>query len=213
MAPIDPAVSEGRAWANCLLYLEEFCNPYPNVPYPLSTLAYGQILWVLAEAIGARSVMEIGIGPSAMSGMIFAHSMGTRGGGSLYSIDIETDRPSAGHRQKAVELMVDWQTTYGDSLALIDSFPPALQVDLLYVDGDHDFAHAYGDTVGYFKYLRPGGYLIIDDYPGCDGVIEARQKLNAEGWHFLHLAHHPPHHNGRLLMQKPRPETFNGLPV
>ena len=214
MTAIDPNLSEGRAWASCLAYLEEFCNPYPGVPYPLSTVAYGQILWVLTEAIGARAVLEIGIGPSAMSGMIFAHSMGTRGGGTLYSIDVETDRPAEFNRLKAAELMVDWQTTYGDSLTVADGFPESLQVDLLYIDGDHDFAHAYGDTKAYFKYLRPGGYLVIDDYPGCYGVIEARQKLQAEGFgQFLHLSHHPPHSNGRLLLQKPRPETYAGVPI
>ncbi len=201
--PIDPAVSEGRTWSNCLLYLEEFCNPYPGVPYPLSTLTYGEVLWTLSQCIGARAVMEIGIGPSAMSGMIFAHSMGSRGGGTLYSIDIETDRPSEGHRQKAAELMVDWKTSYGDSLALVDTFPPALQVDLLYVDGDHDYAHAYGDTVGYLPFLRPGGYLVIDDCPTFEGVVQARHQLEAEGFVFVHLAHEPNYGNGRLVWQKP----------
>ncbi len=213
MTAIDPTLSEGRPWFDCLAYLEEFCNPYPGVPYPLSTVAYGQILWTLTEAIGARAVLEIGIGPESMSGMIFAHSMATRGGGMIYSIDIETDRPKEIYKQKAAELLVDWRQSYGDSLTLVDTLPSNLQVDLLYVDGDHDLTHAYGDTVGYFKYLRPGGYLVIDDYPGCDGVVEARQKLKAEGWDFLHLSHHPPHSNGRLLLQKPRPETYNGRPI
>jgi hypothetical protein len=48
---------------------------------------------------------------------------------------------------------------------------------------------------------------VIDDYPGCDGVIEARRALEDVGLHFLHLAHHPPHKNGRLLLQKA------GLPI
>lgn len=199
--------SQGHAWQTCLAYLEAHCNPHFPEPYPMSTLIYCQVLWMLAESLGVKAVLEIGIGPSACSGIIFAHSMGTRGGGVLVSIDVETDRPDPKYRALAVEQHVDWLVSHGDSLALIETFPPTMQVDLLYVDGDHDYAHAYGDTVGYFKYLRPGGYLVIDDYPGCDGVVDARRQLEQEGFHFLHLAHHPPHFNGRLLLQKP------GLPL
>jgi cephalosporin hydroxylase len=211
---IDPSVypelhpqSPARAWLACVAYLEAHCNPHWPAPYPLSTLQYCQVLWTLAEALGVRSVLEIGIGPHACSGMIFAHSMGTRGGGVLRSIDVDVARPDPTYRQVAVAQQVDWIVSHGDSLTLMDTLPPGLQVDLLYIDGDHDYAHAYGDTVGYWPYLRPGGYLVIDDYPGCDGVIEARRALEDVGLHFLHLAHHPPHKNGRLLLQKA------GLPI
>lgn len=205
----DPAVyaelhaqSYGRAWLTCLAYLEAHCNPYTPDPYPPQTVLYSQLLWVLAEALAVKSVLEIGIGPHAVSGVIFAHSMGTRGGGLLRSIDVEMNRPDPKYRQLAVDQHVDWIVSHGDSLLLTEVMPPTLQVDLLYIDGDHDFAHAYGDTIGYWKYLRPGGYLLIDDFPGCDGVIEAKRQLEVDGLCFVHLAHHPPHSNGRLLCQK-----------
>lgn len=194
--------SHGRAWATCLSYLERECNPHFPDAYPLSTLTYAQVLWMLAECLKVQTVLEIGIGPQAVSGMIFAHSMGTRGGGVLYSIDVDESRPDPKYRRIADDQNVAWHVSYGDSLALIDSLPPTLQVDLLYVDGDHDYAHAYGDTVGYEKYLKPGGYLVIDDFPGCDGVVDADRALTRQGWQFIHLSHHPPHGNGRLVMQK-----------
>ena len=196
------ANSHGRAWLNCLAYLEAHCNPHAPAPYPSSTVLYSQLLWVLAEALGVRNVLEIGIGPDACSGVIFASSMGTRGGGVLRSIDIDESRPKPEYRQLAVENHVDWIVSHGDSLTLVNALPADLQVDLLYIDGDHEYAHAYGDTVGYWPYLRPGGYLVIDDFPGCDGVIQAKKQLEDEGLMFVHLSHHPPHANGRLLCQK-----------
>lgn len=46
---------------------------------------------------------------------------------------------------------------------------------------------------------------MIDDFPGCDGVVDAKKQLEADGLGFVHLAHHPPHANGRLLLQKAWP--------
>jgi hypothetical protein len=209
----EPALmptSTARPWLDCVAFLETHCNPHFPDPYPLSTMLYCQVLWTLAECLGVTSVLEVGIGPHAVSGMIFAHSMGTRGGGVLRSIDVETDRPSAAYRRMALTQKVNWIVTHGDSLALAETLPPDLRVDLLYIDGDHDYAHAYGDTVAYMPFLRPGGYLVIDDYPGCDGVVEARIQLQQEGYAFIHCAHHPPHNNGRLVMQKHLPATYKG---
>jgi hypothetical protein len=205
--------STARDWLTCAAFLEQHCNPHFPDPYPKSTMLYCQVLWTLAESLGVRSVLEIGIGPHACSGMVFAHSMSTRGGGVLYSLDVDESRPLAIYREQAKALKVDWLVTHGDSLGLTKTLPEGFLVDLLYVDGDHDYAHAYGDTVGYWPFLAPGGYLVIDDYPGCDGVIEARIALEKEGFQFLQMAHHPPHGNGRLVLQKPYPQSYKGVAI
>jgi predicted O-methyltransferase YrrM len=188
-------------WADCLAYLEAHCNPEPP-PLSAPTVLYAQVLWVLAECLAVQSVLEVGIGPTSVSGCTFAHSMASRGGGSLTSIDVDTSRPKPAYRAWAQQHGVSWSTYYGDSLSV--TLPTALTVDLLYIDGDHDVVHAYGDTLRYLPYLRVGGYLVIDDFPAYPGVLEAGQELNRQGFQFVHLAHHPPHGNGRLLWQKPR---------
>jgi len=190
-------------WTACSDFLETHCNPNPGW-WPEATAQYTQILWTLAESIGARSVLEVGVGPHAVSGMVFAHSMAGRGGGSLWSIDIDPARPAVPYFRKARELGVDWIVFHGDSLTRAHLLPPTLQVDLLYIDGDHDFAHAYGDTMAYLPFLRPGGLLAIDDWPNDGGVREARARMEAEGMVFVHLPHEPSDGNGRLVWQKPR---------
>jgi predicted O-methyltransferase YrrM len=187
------------AWADCLAYLEAHCNPLPPPLLPES-VRYAQVLWTLCEAIGATAVLEIGIGPTSVSGCTFMHSMATRGGGALVSIDVDPALPQPKFKAKAAELGVAWTTYYGDSLRM--TLPSDLQVDLLYIDGDHDAAHAYGDTVRYLSHLKPGGYLVIDD-SAYEGVIDAAVRLKREGMAFIHLSHHPPHGNGRFVWQKP----------
>ncbi len=188
-------------WSDCLAYLEAHCNPEEG-PLPAATVLYAQILWVLAESLAVQSVLEVGIGPTSISGMTFAHSMASRGGGVLMSIDIDPSRPKPEYRSWAREHGVLWSTSYGDSLSV--TVPEKLSCDLLYIDGDHDTEHAYGDTLRVLPHLRAGGYLLIDDFPAYPGVAEAGFQLYKDGFTFVHLAHHPPHGNGRLLWQKPR---------
>ncbi len=189
-------------WPTCLAYLEAQCNPSTE-PFPASSARYAHVLWLLADCLAARSILEIGVGPTAVSGSTFIHNMGTRGGGHLFSVDIDPTRPRAQDQQWALEHGVVWTVLHGDSLTLAGALPPKLQVDLLYIDGDHDYAHAYGDTVAYLPFLREGGYLVIDDYPTFSGVSTAREQFMREGFQFVHLAHEPPHGNGRLVWQKP----------
>jgi predicted O-methyltransferase YrrM len=193
-------------WDACHRYLVTHCNPDPH-HWPAATDRYAAILWMLSESLAVTNVLEIGIGPTSVSGMVFAHSMGTRGGGHLLSFDIEPDRPLQLHKDTAAGLNVDWAQVYGDSLVTLPAWHADRQYDLVYVDGDHDEAHAYGDTINGLVHLRLGGYLVIDDYPGGDGVVAAVRHLERDGYVFVHLAHHPPHGNGRMVWQK---QAFGG---
>jgi predicted O-methyltransferase YrrM len=168
-------------------------------------MRYAHLLWVLCEAIGVKSVLEIGVGPTSVSGTVFCHSMGSRGGGRLVSYDIDHDRPAAIYRALAKDKGVDWRVVHGDSRQTF-TYPGAepFLFDLVYVDGDHDTEHAIHDTVTGEQYLRPGGYLVIDDYPGNQGVIDAHELLKTRGYACLHIPHDPPDRNGRLVWQKPR---------
>jgi predicted O-methyltransferase YrrM len=183
-------------WADCLRYLQA-----DHASFPTATERYAQTLWVLAEALAVKTVLEIGVGPTAVSGMVFAHSMANRGGGQLVSLDIDKARPHGAYMAKAFDLGVEWTVYHGDSLTMV--WPAPFLADLVYVDGDHDEAHAYSDTVMGVEYLRPGGYLVIDDYPTDAGVVAAADRLKREGFTFVHVAHEPPHGNGRLIWQKP----------
>jgi predicted O-methyltransferase YrrM len=189
-------------YADCKAYLVEHCNPPPH-KWPDETDRYAEILWMLTECIAAKHVLEIGVGPTSVSGMVFAHSMSNRGGGQLVSFDIDPARPRVEYMEHAGALGVKWDVFHGDSLSTVDMFASMFDpFDLVYVDGAHDCEHAYWDTKNAVKYLKRGGYLVIDDSSDL-GVCDARQLLEADGFTFVHLAHRPPHGNGRLVWQKP----------
>lgn len=192
------------AWGDCRDYLEAHCNPTPE-PFPPTSVRYAQVLWLLADCLAVKTVLEVGIGPTAVSGSTFILNMAQRGGGFLLSVDIDQHLPRDVDRQLALTHGVHWTQLYGDSLDVVKQVPEHLRADLLYIDGDHDKTHAYGDTMAYLPFLRPGGYLVIDDFPVFGGVVEALQEFTRHGLQFVHLAHEAPHGNGRLLWQKPGP--------
>ncbi len=198
---LTPDTTHTLDWADCLAYLQAHCQPEDG-NFNAPTALYAMTLWVLAEALAVESVLEVGIGPTSVSGCTFAHSMASRGGGILTSIDLDRSRPKPQYRQWALEHNVLWHTQYGDSMQV--TLPKGYTCDLLYIDGAHDEIHAYEDTKRFLPHLRVGGYLVIDDFPAFEGVKQAAFRLNREGFQFVHLAHHPPHGNGRLLWQKDR---------
>lgn len=191
-------------WAACVASLNRTCRPPDGKDKPLSKSAviYARVLWTLCECLNARQILEIGIGPDiSTSGVTFLHWLKSAGGGHLHSIDINDELPRPEFRAVADELGVPWTITHGDSLT-VDL--PDMQPDLLYIDGDHDQPHATGDVERYWPLLRPGGYLVFDDYPGCDPFAfpMVRASMTVAGLQYLHLSHWPPHGTGRMVLQK-----------
>lgn len=195
-------------WSVCEAYLDVACNEAygepTGTPLPPATRRYAQLLWVLADGLGARRVLEIGIGPTCVSGVVFAHVLAQSPGGHLVSVDLNTARPRGRYQAAVAALGVSWTVVHGDSLdPATQAQVPTAPVDLLYIDGNHEPAYAYGDTRAYLRWLRPGGLLVIDDsrFPG---VVEARRRLEAEGMTFVEVPHDAgPGGNGRLIWQMP----------
>lgn len=187
------------SWADLLDYLDKNCNESNIHPYPYEAELYCQLLWMLCEMTAAKTVIEIGIGPTSASGATFIHSLSKRNG-KLISIDIDPSRPKQIHKDLAKDLGVAWTQIYGDSLS--ESVKVKNECDILYIDGDHDFANALGDTLKFLQNLRDGGFCVIDDYPAFGGVSDAKIALEEKGLKLLHFPHHPPDGNGRLVFQK-----------
>ena len=191
------------AWAACVRYLEQHCNLGRDLPYSPIDYRYALVLWTFAECADAHTILEIGIGPESVSGCTFLYAL-ARHSGHLISIDIEEQLPQQRYRDLAAESGVAWTVVHGDSLDEAVQVPvPPRSVDLLYIDGNHDAAHAEGDLRKFLPYLRQGGYLLIDDFPPEKGVGEGRGALDALIPDHFHLAHNAPAGNGRLVWQRP----------
>jgi predicted O-methyltransferase YrrM len=191
----------GEAWAACLAHLEQHSHQGQTTPYNVPDTLYAMTLFTLAECSAARAILEIGVGPESVSGTTFVHSLARRGG-ALVSVDIDPDLPRPIYRELAARLGVSWSVVTGDSLEVEFHGDPGT-MDLVYIDGNHDAAHADGDLRRYLPYVRPGGYLVIDDFRQAPGIGEGRVGIDAQVPWFLHLAHNVPDGNGRLVWQRP----------
>ena len=45
---------------------------------------------------------------------------------------------------------------------------PSFQADVVYIDGSHEYADVARDLDDYWPFVRPGGFLIVDDYHFAD---------------------------------------------
>ena len=61
-------------------------------------------------------------------------------------------------------------------------------IDLLFVDGDHDYETARADIENFSKWIPVGGYMLIDDYE-MEGVIRATDELVrfSDSWEKLRI--------------------------
>jgi predicted O-methyltransferase YrrM len=157
------------------------------------------LLRYFAELTEAKSILEVGIGAESVSGMTFAYSLANRLPATLISVDVDSSRPGELYRRKGAELGVTWKCVYGDSLS--PEVHVSEKVDVLYIDGDHDFQHAFGDFRKFYDLVKEGGYVIIDDYGEFDGVVAAVRELKSSGYEFQYFPHHSP--NGRVVHRKP----------
>lgn len=158
---------------------------------------YFQTLRRFADACQARTVLEIGIGPEGNSGKIFASSLCRRLPAKIISLDIDTERPRPQDRAEVERTGVEWQVIHGNSLeAVVDD-----EIDLFYVDGNHDYEYALGDFERFIDLVKPGGYILMDDYPAFHGVAEAVAELERRGWYGLYLPYSLE--NGHVIWRKP----------
>jgi ubiquinone/menaquinone biosynthesis C-methylase UbiE len=96
----------------------------------------------------------------------------------------------------------------GDSAKTLGSFPAA-HFDWIYIDGDHTYAGVKRDLAAAHRVLKPGGYMMCNDYTNWDvksaqpyGVAKAvNEMILAENYQVLGLAFEPAGYHD-ILLQK-----------
>lgn len=138
---------------------------------------YVRSLYDAVKELDARTILEIGIGPEAVSGTTFAWAMAENASGTLVSIDLDAERPTRAQIHTIDEMGVRWFIHHGDSRSPHVA-PPALVYDILYIDGDHGAAHVESDFTRFSPLVRKGGLIIFDDYTG--GALHAQFGFEGE---------------------------------
>lgn len=124
---------------------------------------YKEPLTELAKELKPQTVLEIGVGYEGYSTNAWLES-----GAKVVAID----RQDWNHAAKYAKERYGKQFTFlqGDSKELL---PQAqLQYDLIYIDGDHSYEGCKADIINSIPLVKPGGYLVADDYGVTFGAVD-----------------------------------------
>lgn len=107
-------------------------------------------------------IVNIGAG-AGTSGLAFAEA---RPGADLYTVDISPGGPKGGlegerHAFDGANLVYPTQIL-GDSKIVGKDWK--LNIDILFVDGDHSASGIRGDIEAWVPHVKKGGYVIFHDY-------------------------------------------------
>lgn len=165
MRPID-------VYSGCLA--EPVCDMRDHLDY-LRHIACGNILEIGVRGGASTSAFLLGL---------------EEHGGHLYSVDIEAycGAKFAEHPQWTF-IHADSHKIYYDLMARIASpafleGKPGFQFDILFIDGDHEYAGVRAD-LALAEYVKPGGKILMHDVcePSLAGVRQAMDEFLAEkGW-------------------------------
>lgn len=119
------------------------------------------------RSVAKGNILEIGVRSGASTSAFLVGLEGT-GTGRLWSVDInpECGKLFAGHLQWT---FIDTDSKNWDVVKSVMS-PRGLPLDVLFIDGDHEYEGVRADLSNYV-WLRPGGLILMHDVaeadPGC----------------------------------------------
>lgn len=157
--------------------------------FPIIGPAAGQFCYLLARALGARRVFELGSG-FGYSTAWFARAVAENGGGEVHHVvwDSELSRRARGHLS-VLGLVEDVRFHVGEAVAELRRTPGPF--DLIFNDIDKEGYPASLEVIA--ERLRPGGLLIVDNAlwhgrpfddadhtPATEGVRELTRLLTTD---------------------------------
>lgn len=131
-------------------------------------------------------VVNIGAG-SGTSGLAFLES---REDLLLYTIDIQVEDSPFGClyaelqvcKAAGYDLGERWYQVYGDSKEVAKNWWG--EIDLVFIDGDHEYEGCAGDILGWLPHIRPGGIMAVHDYKKGE-IATGPDGYHADGPHPL----------------------------
>ena len=145
-----------------------------GLPAIAVTPAQGKFLQILAEMIGARSVLEIGT-LGGYSTIWFARALPTDG--HIITLEVDPTHADVARKnfaraglQRMIELRLGAALETLPLLVAEQSGP----FDLIFIDADKPNIPAYFDFA--IKLSRPGSLIIVDNVVRDGGVVDAKSK-------------------------------------
>ena len=173
--------------------------------FPIIGPAAGHFCYLLARALGARRVFELGSGFGSSTAW-FARAVAENGGGEVHHVvwEAELSRRARGHLS-ALGLLEHVRFHVGEAVAMLRGVPGPF--DLVFNDIDKEGYPASLEVIA--GRLRPGGLLIVDNAlwhgrpfdaadhsPATEGVRELTRRLTTDSRLITSLA---PIRDGLLL--------------
>lgn len=129
-------------------------------------------LYAIARKLKARTTLEIGIGQQP-NGIYWLGHHAQEVGGRHFAIDVVP-----GNCKRAFYVIDKFglenvEVVPGNS----NEIPWKEYIDLLYIDGGHDYQTVFSDWMNFAMWLNPRGVIIFDDYGKKH--LEVTQAVNA----------------------------------
>lgn len=131
-----------------------------QMPYAMeSSTHYYRLLWELVKQKRPACTIEVGVDKGG-STLTLAQA---NPAGKVVSIDI--DRAACENARKIAEAhhLTNLTVVCDDSMRYIQSWDREKKIDLLFLDGAHDFEHCYGEYAAYRPFIAEGGIILFDD--------------------------------------------------
>lgn len=136
--------------------------------------------------VAKGNILEIGVEWGASTSAFVLGLEENDPGGHIYSVDINPrcgTIPLAGHPQWT---FINENSRKKD--AVLAHIPTGTRIDVLFIDGDHDFDACYADLVNYAPLVKLGGLILVHDvrpgdtvsFPGVRAAFEIFEKQT--GW-------------------------------
>lgn len=132
-----------------------------NMPYSMETPThYHRFLWEFCGRFQPRFVVEIGI-DKAGSTMAMAKACAPS---PVFSIDINEQACVNARKIAQDHDLANLTAIHNDSIRSVETIRQVgLPIDMLFIDGAHDFIHSYDEYQQYRKLVVHGGIIFFDD--------------------------------------------------
>lgn len=159
-----------------------------GMPYSSETKShYHILLWEICRRYKPEYTIEIGIDKA---GSTLALAAGNPAG-AVISVDI--DKPSCENAKKVAlsHSLVNLTVAENDSLKHCRELLQGIdrKADLLFIDGAHDFKHAFAEYVEYRPLMKQGAIILFDDIHESkdmeavwDKIVDPKVELPKAHW-------------------------------